>query len=239
MKNALVRETLANPKLYIFILCTSHNDQTNLRVSIELVYGSGGLDKRNVPQLIHAFSDLQGAFSSKEEITPFMTAAWKFIKGQDANPPLEFLVLMQEPILTRWGTVGVACQYVSRYLEILLAFCSALCASRTKKSTVCLCASNFKSLASEPDIVSDLAFLAEFDELFFADHLAFNHATDENIGEAGHLAHHHLVRYHIKEKELMELTKELAAGTIQERPSDAKYLKFWEQLSLVSDESRR
>jgi hypothetical protein len=239
MKKALVQETLANPKIYIHILCTSHNDQTNLRVSVELVYGSGGLDKRNVPQLIHAFSDLQGAFSSKEEITPFMTAAWKFVKGQDANPPSEFLALMQEPILTRWGTVGVACQYVFRYFEILLVFCSALCASRPKKSTVNLCASNFKSLASEPDIVSDLAFLAEFDEKFFANHMEFNHATDEGIGEAGHVSHHHLVRYYIKEKELEEIRDELAAGTIQERPADAKYLQFWEQLSLVSDESRR
>jgi hypothetical protein len=239
MKKTLVKENLANSGIYIHILCTSHNDQTNLRVAVELVYGPGGLDKRNVPQLIHAFSDLQGTFSSKEEITPCMTAAWKFVKGQDTNPPSDFLALMQEPILTRWGTVGVACQYVFRYFEILLVFCSALCASRPKKSTFSLCASNFKSLASEPDIVSDLAFLAEFDELFFANHMEFNHATDEGIGEAGHVSHHHLVRYYIKEKELEEIKNELMAGTIQERPANAKYLRFWEKLSQVSDAGRR
>jgi hypothetical protein len=39
------------PILYIHVNCTSHNDQTDLRVSIEKVYGSGGRDKRNVCQL--------------------------------------------------------------------------------------------------------------------------------------------------------------------------------------------
>jgi hypothetical protein len=37
MKKSLIKETLANPEIYIHILCTSHNDQTNLRVSVELV----------------------------------------------------------------------------------------------------------------------------------------------------------------------------------------------------------
>eukprot|EP00978_Attheya_sp_CCMP212_P016496 scaffold43265_cov28-Attheya_sp.AAC.2 len=180
VKKALVKETLANPKIYIHILCTSHNDRPNKPSHFcrACLYGPGGLDKHNVPQLIHAF--------------------FRIYKGQDANPPLEFLALMQEPILTRWGTVGVACQYVF---------------------------SNFKLVASEPDIVSDLAFLAEFDEQFFANDMEFNHATDEGIGETGH--------------ELEEIKDELAAGTIQERPANAKYLQFWEQLSLVSDESRR
>ena len=51
-------------------------------------------------------------------------------------------------------------------------------------------------MASKPDIVSDLAILAEFAKNVFADHsMDFNHATDKSIGEVGHLNHHHLVRY--------------------------------------------
>jgi hypothetical protein len=37
MKNALVQETLANPKHCIYILCSSHNEQMNLQVSVKFV----------------------------------------------------------------------------------------------------------------------------------------------------------------------------------------------------------
>jgi hypothetical protein len=47
------------------------------------------------------------------------------------------------------------------------------------------------------------------------------------------------VCYYIKYKELKEIMKEKAAGTIQECPTDVQYLKFWKQPSLVPDESRR
>jgi hypothetical protein len=99
MKKALVAEKLADVLLYIHINCTSHNDQTNLRVSIEKVYGAGGREKRNVCQLIHAFSDTQQLFE-KIEVNPIMRSAWRYEMGDEVEVPRDFMELMQEPILT-------------------------------------------------------------------------------------------------------------------------------------------
>ena len=113
MTDALVTEGLAVAESHLHINCTSHNDQTALRNAVEKVYGIGGIIKRNLPQFIHAFSDVQGSFpGGSHEIKPLMIAAWKYVHGDDAEPPPNFLTMMQEPILTRWGTVGEACQYV-------------------------------------------------------------------------------------------------------------------------------
>ena len=79
MTNALVKEELATEESHLHINCTSHNDQTALRNAVEKVYGEGGLQERNVPQLIHTFSDVQGCFPGGSlKIKPLMIAAWKY-----------------------------------------------------------------------------------------------------------------------------------------------------------------
>jgi hypothetical protein len=239
MKKSLVAIGLADSQKYIHVNCTHHNDQTNLRVSIEIVYGSGGLDQRNVSQLIHAFSDTQNLFDGKIEVVPMMTSAWKFVRGANSEPPPAFLAMMQEPILTRWGTVGEACRYTETYLDVTLAFTKALCGSRRKASAISQCASNFNSLAAMDEILVDLGFLADFDRHFFHEHLEFNHLTDENIGTAGFLPHHHLVRYFIKTQELMTLTEEVTGGTIEGPLPNPRLTKFWSRLADTQDVEAR
>ena len=126
MTDALVTEGLAVAESHLHINCTSHNDQTSLWNAVEKVYGIGGIIKRNLPQFIHAFSDVQGFFpGGSHKMKPLMIAAWKYVHGDDAEPPPDFLKMMQEPILTRWGTAGEACQYVwvsNKYHRLVFAF---------------------------------------------------------------------------------------------------------------------
>jgi hypothetical protein len=230
MKKTLVAEKLADAILYIHVNCTSHNDQTNLRVSIEKVYGSGGRDKRNVCQLIHAFSDTQQLFD-KVEVNPIMRSAWRFKMGDAVEVPRDFMELMQEPILTRWGTVGEACQYVEKYFDVLVTFGKGLCGSTNKSSNLALCAGNFLSLAQEEEIAIDLSFLSDFDKVYFKEHLDFNHAKDPNVGRPGFVPNHHLVRYCLKRQELEKIVVELDAGTVDKSPDDAKLKRFWGRIT--------
>jgi hypothetical protein len=239
MKKSLVEIGLADDSHYIHVNCMHHNDQTNLRVSVEIVYGSGGLSERNVSQLIHSFSDTQNLFDGKIEAVPMMTSAWKFVRGEISEPPRPFLAMMQEPILTRWGTVGEACRYTETYLDVVLAFTKALCASRKMSSAISKCASNFNSLAAVDEILVDLGFLADFDRHFFNEHLEFNHVTDENIGSPGFLSHHHLVRYFIKKQELLKLIEEITSGTIESPPPNPRLTKFWSRLADTQDREAR
>jgi hypothetical protein len=211
----------------------------NLQVAVELVYGSGGLVERNVSQLIHAFSDTQNLFAGQIEVFPMMTSAWKFVRGAISEPPRKFLAMMQEPILTRWGTVGKACRYTETYLDVVHAFTRALCGSRKKVSAITQCASNFNLLAAVDEILVDLGFLADFERHFFQDHLEFNHSTDENIGSAGFLPHHHLVQYFIKTQELLKLTEEVTSGTFESPPPNPRLNKFWSRLAGTEDREAR
>eukprot|EP00978_Attheya_sp_CCMP212_P043161 scaffold277057_cov79-Attheya_sp.AAC.2 len=94
-----------------------------------------------------------------------MEFTWNCVMGNDAEIPSNFLTLMQEPILTRWGTVGEACQYVEKFGEVLISLAHGLCASTTKSLNLALCAGNFKSLANEDKIRIDLDFLSDFDKI--------------------------------------------------------------------------
>ena len=234
MMNSLVAEGLADPMEYIFVACTEHNDQTALRNGVNNCYGAGGLDSRNVCQLIHSFSDIQQSFDGgTEELLPLMKSEWQYVRG--SCPPPEFLKMMQEPILTRWKTVGEACQYVCKYLDVLMSFCRSLLKSGTAKahSATGKTASNFLSLANEKEIETDLAFLSDFDKEFFVNHMEFNRATAKNIGSSGFIPHHHLVRYYIKVSELEDLKLELEMGSIDSGSSSVgpKLKNFWLKLT--------
>jgi hypothetical protein len=156
--------------------------------------------------------------------------------GDEVQVPRDYLELMQEPILTRWGTVGDAAQYVNKYLDVLVTLADGLCGNTTKSSNIAMCAGNFASLAEEEEIVIDLSFLADFDKIFFHGHLAFNHSTDPGVGRTGFLAHHHLVRYCLKRQDLEKIVAELDAGTIDQSPEGAKLKSFWGRLTKATDE---
>jgi hypothetical protein len=230
MKRALTDLHLVDEEEYIHINCTHHNDQTNLRVAIEKNFGAGGKDKRNVLQLVHAFSDMQKLFD-KNEIHPIMEFAWEFVMGDNVVMPGDFLLLMQEPILTRWGTVGEACRYVERFRSVLVSLAHGLCGSTSNSSNLALCAGNFKSLIVEEEIGFDLAFLSDFDDAFFRREMDFNHSTDPNIGRPGFLGNHHLVRYFLKWQALQVLVKELNNGTVDRGPAGAKLTSFWKRMA--------
>ena len=98
------------------------------------------------------------------------------------------------------------------------------------------CAANFVSLSKEQEILVDLAFLSCFDKQFFEHHLEFNHIMDPNIGKTGFLAHHHVVRYHIKLVELKQIKDELDNGSVEAAPHNAKFVEFWEILVSVGNQ---
>ena len=48
MKTCLLEQELVDGNDYIHVPCTEHNDQANLRRATEDVYGTGGLNARNL-----------------------------------------------------------------------------------------------------------------------------------------------------------------------------------------------
>ncbi|CAJ1965861.1 unnamed protein product [Cylindrotheca closterium] len=144
MKEQLVRVCLASNTEYIHCPCTSHNDQTNLRTAIENIFGQGGLERRNDMQLLHAYAYFQREFSDKDEYFDLLKASYHGKFPDKKAVPKDLLRLMQEPILT-----------------------SAICNVEKTDSKKNKCGRNFLSLAKEPVIKGDLAFLFDFDQELF------------------------------------------------------------------------
>ena len=151
---------------------------------------------------------------------------------------------MQEPILKRWGTVGEASCYLDDFGDVADAFCKGLCASESTKTShsVHQGASNFRSLYAEVEIRLDNAFLADFDRLFFRQHLEFNHSTDPCMGKSGFQARNHLVRYFLKDQDLTVIEREIEAGIASAdgstAPPNAVLRKFWSQLNKMQGATR-
>lgn len=125
MKNSFVAAGIANAVSYIHVHCTHHNDQTALRNGVESIYSVGGLEERNVAQLIHSFSDVQKSIETAQFNTMMKTSWRRAHPG--VEPPKEYTKRMQEPILTRWKTVGEGCRYINKFFDVLLSFGTTLC----------------------------------------------------------------------------------------------------------------
>ena len=214
MKKALIEQDLVDTAFYIHMPCTEHNDQTNLRVGIENVYGESSLTHRNAGQLLHAYSYIQKHMECPDELRALLKSEWEHVRGTPC--PAEFLFLMQEPILTRWKTVGIAAYYLQQYIDVVISVCKSIRKSSKYKSTskLVLAISNFISLTEEPEIMIDLEFWADFNSSFFEDHFEFNRFIDKHIGASGFISHHHLVRYFLKIRDLETIEEELANGSV-------------------------
>ena len=71
--------------------------------------------------------------------------------GNNSEPSKELLLLMQEPILTRWKTCGTAACYIDCYFALLKSLCQSIRKSKAYQgsSKIGQAASNFLSLAKE------------------------------------------------------------------------------------------
>ena len=157
MKNCLLEQELVNENDYIHVPCTEHNDQTNLRRATEDVYGTGGLDARNLLQLLHAFAYAQQQFETDFEVKELFRQVYKW-KHEDEEPPNKFLLKMQEPILTRWKTVGDSANFQQEYFDEVKEGCISIGKSRSYQgsSKIGQAAANYLSLAKEKEIAVDL-----------------------------------------------------------------------------------
>ena len=129
MKNCLLEQELVNENDYIHVPCTEHNDQTNLRRATEDVYGTGGLNARNLLQLLHAFACAQQQFETDFEVKELYRRVYKWLH-EDEEPPKKFLLKMQEPILTRWKTVGDSANFQQEFIKEVIEGCQAIGKSR-------------------------------------------------------------------------------------------------------------
>lgn len=142
------------------------------------------------------------------------------------------MLLIQDPILTQWKTLGKTCWYVHNYFYVLLVFAKSLCAMKDIKneSQTGNCAANYEWHAKQEEIEIDLAFVSDFHQFFFDSHMEFNHSIDPNIGASeGLLVPHHLVWYYLKVTELKLFENKLENGSVTAHLVNSLLNFFWKK----------
>ena len=172
--------------------------QLTLANAMEMTMGTGGLDKRNAMQLLHSIYDLQEAMEIgvwKKE----WEKARKKVEGEDTvGQPVPTL---QDPILTRWHTVGQAASFLVKHLPICRQISKNIRNWSTSGGSTVISkstkiASGINSLIEEPAIISDVQLIACFHTIFLNRHLAWLQKGDKKIGDTpGFLGRHMFSRY--------------------------------------------
>jgi hypothetical protein len=99
-------------------LCGLHDLQSAFRPALQYYVGVGGLDLRNAIQLLHTMFALY--MELKKGWKKIVRAVWKKLRRTEVMPgnlldtedaPKDVTQAMQEPLVTRWWTIGSLAQY--------------------------------------------------------------------------------------------------------------------------------
>jgi hypothetical protein len=177
---------------FLIGFCVMHILQLTLSTPMKTLMGEGGLEKRNFLQLCHSLYDFECKFEPSE---------W-LVLANEARKDLGLDVItswkkIQAPILTRWGTVGMASRVVcdkekmATYNKISQWVVNAYPSNNASNKI----ASSILSLMREPLIMSDAHLSNGFMNYFFDINYSWLETGDPEVGGTlGFLSRHLLVR---------------------------------------------
>jgi hypothetical protein len=109
--------------------------------------------------------------------------------------PKDLVKAMQEPLVTRWWTIGSLAILTTKHLDFFLLLAKGVCNITKTDVRENITASNLLSLASSKWIVADVYFIDNIAKDWLNPHMKWYQGTDANIGSPGFLFFHRSVRY--------------------------------------------
>jgi hypothetical protein len=194
--------------------CGLHDLQSAFRPALQYYVGVGGLDLQNAIQLLHTMFALY--MELKKGWKKIVRAVWKKIRGTEVMPenlpntedaPKDVTQAMQEPLVTRWWTIGSLAQFASKYLDFLLLMAKACCNMTKTDVRENIIAPNLLSLASSDWILADIYLLAGVTKFWLNPHMRWYQGSDPHIGTPGFLCFHRQVRYFLMMEDLKKMEK--------------------------------
>ena len=107
--------------------CGAHDIQSVFRLAMIQFVGEGGLDSRNAIQLLHTVFSLYLVLKSRWKRV--VGLVWKKIHANEQMPddlldsieaPKDLVKAMQEPLVTRWWTIGSLAILTTKHLALFL-----------------------------------------------------------------------------------------------------------------------
>jgi hypothetical protein len=183
--------------------CGLHDLQSVFRLAMQQFVGEGGLDARNALQLLHTVFSLYLVLKSRwKRVVKLVWAKTNATQEEmpddllnSIDAPKDLLKAMQEPLVTRWWTIGSLAILTTKHLDFFLLLAKGVCNMTNTDQKENIIASNLLSLASSEWIVADVYFIAGISQSWLNPHMKWYQGSDPNIGRPGFLCFHRAVRY--------------------------------------------
>jgi hypothetical protein len=190
-----------------FESCGLHDLQSVFRLAMQHCIGEGGLTNSNAVQFLHTLFSL---FDDNRSIWKVMV---REMYGSTYNAediiPKELLVALQEPLYTRWWTLGsLSCIY-SKYSTLFDKIASKIISTTTTAQKTNKIASNYIRFTKSPWLMSDVHFIAGICNGWFNGHFNWYQQSDPIIKKPGFLTFHRAARYYIMVNDLKALSHDI------------------------------
>mgnify|MGYP006965230816 CR=1 FL=1 len=182
---------------YAVANCTLHALQMAFANPIKEIFGEGGLDRRNVMQLIHSCYDLQSCFEKTEG-----EMKWEIANGAAPDKAIS------KAVLTRWWHVNTAAQHLKNNWQQWRIFATGCLNATTADTAPGKISSSILSLMEEPKIYCDLLFICGYSKAFFVPHMEWLQDHDAIAGDFGYRARDMPVRAYIIVRDLTKMSTE-------------------------------
>ena len=227
---------------YLIASCSLHNLQLAVANPIKMIMGDGGLDKKNVMQLIHSVYDLQKSMD-KELWKTHCHAACMFLNahvdtvyyGVTAGDKLfaskwekvksfrhfqvidevelkKTIMKVPAPVLTRWWTVGETARVAWDAYLLMYRVCQQVINATGTGARSNKIASALQSLLLEEELFSDLAMLHNYHTFFVVPHFDWMQSATDMTHVPGFQSHNTLARYFLLIQDLWQLKTTLLIG---------------------------
>lgn len=160
--------------------------------------GTGGINKRNPAQCTYLLSSVFQMFGELKNWNPLVESIWKTEHGANSTVPKELMEFIQNPIITRWWTVGDVALFMTKYWSILLRLANIVMVYAESGKELHTKAKELRSLMREPGMKVGIAFVAGFAKAYLNPNMSWYGKVDPNIGKPGRLAMHRLARYFLQ-----------------------------------------
>jgi hypothetical protein len=143
------------------------------------------------------------------------------------DTPKDLLKATQEPLVTRWWTIGSLAILTPKHLDFFLLLAKGVCNMTNTDQKENIIASNLLSLASSEWIIADVFFISAISKCWLNPHMKWYQGSDPMVCRPGLLSLHRSVRFFLMIEDLDQIRRDWR--------TNEGFEKFSKQVELMTN----